>query len=73
MFNGMMYMRGHKRDYDDWEKAGCKGWGWNSVLPFFTLSEDNRQIGSLVSPNYHKEGGLLTVQQVTSNQLHIDQ
>lgn len=38
--NGMIYMRGQARDYDQWRQSGCEGWGWNDVLPFFMKSED---------------------------------
>lgn len=39
--NGMLYVRGQARDYDDWEAAGNKGWGWANVLPYFMRSENN--------------------------------
>ncbi|MFT3721874.1 MAG: GMC family oxidoreductase N-terminal domain-containing protein [Pseudorhodoferax sp.] len=39
--NGMVYMRGHPRDYDHWESLGNTGWGWNSVLDYFKRSESN--------------------------------
>jgi len=39
--NGMLYVRGQARDYDDWETAGNKGWGWANVLPYFMRSENN--------------------------------
>ncbi|MEW4467574.1 GMC family oxidoreductase N-terminal domain-containing protein [Parasphingorhabdus sp. JC815] len=39
--NGMLYVRGQARDYDDWEAAGNKGWSWSEVLPYFMLSENN--------------------------------
>lgn len=29
--NGMMYVRGHARDYDDWEDMGNIGWRWSDV------------------------------------------
>lgn len=29
--NGMMYLRGHAKDYDDWVKMGNKGWSWKDV------------------------------------------
>lgn len=40
--NSMIYIRGHASDYDRWAEAGCQGWDWNSVLPFFKKSENNR-------------------------------
>ena len=40
--NGMVYARGNKRDYDDWaNKAGCDGWSYREVLPYFIRSENN--------------------------------
>ena len=39
--NGMIYIRGHRQDYDDWAKAGCTGWGYDDVLPYFKKSEAN--------------------------------
>ncbi len=39
--NAMCYIRGHRRDYDDWAAAGATGWDWDSVLPYFRRSEDN--------------------------------
>ena len=37
--NGMVYARGHRRDYDDWARMGLKGWGYADVLPYFKRSE----------------------------------
>ena len=31
--NGMIYMRGQARDYDQWRQMGNRGWGWDDVLP----------------------------------------
>lgn len=39
--NGMMYSRGHPRDYDQWRQMGAGGWGWDEVLPYFKKSERN--------------------------------
>ncbi len=39
--NAMLYVRGRPLDYDLWENAGCPGWGWGDVLPYFLRSEDN--------------------------------
>ena len=33
--NGMMYVRGNALDFDSWAQAGCDGWDYKSVLPFF--------------------------------------
>jgi choline dehydrogenase len=39
--NGMIYMRGQSRDYDEWAAQGNKGWGWQDVLPIFKRSESH--------------------------------
>lgn len=39
--NAMLYIRGHPSDYDGWAAAGCTGWGWEDVLPWFRFSERN--------------------------------
>ncbi len=38
--NAMMWYRGHPMDYDAWEEAGCAGWSFAEVLPFFKRAED---------------------------------
>ena len=38
--NGMIYMRGQTRDYDQWRQMGNAGWAWEDVLPYFRRSED---------------------------------
>jgi choline dehydrogenase len=37
--NGMIYIRGHARDYDLWRQMGLAGWGYADVLPYFRRSE----------------------------------
>ncbi len=37
--NGMIYIRGHARDYDQWRQMGLGGWGYADVLPYFKRSE----------------------------------
>jgi choline dehydrogenase len=37
--NGMIYIRGHARDYDQWRQTGLTGWGYDDVLPYFKKSE----------------------------------
>jgi choline dehydrogenase len=39
VINGMFYMRGHSRDFDGWLEAGCDGWGYADVLPYFKRME----------------------------------
>ena len=39
--NGMVYMRGHPADWDEWERAGLAGWGWRSIEPYFRSMEDH--------------------------------
>jgi choline dehydrogenase-like flavoprotein len=38
--NGMIYMRGHAADFDQWRQLGLAGWGWEDVLPYFKAHED---------------------------------
>lgn len=56
--NSMIYIRGLPSDYDHWEKQGCDGWGWNSVLPWFKRSEKNMQAQD---PEFHGFNGELLV------------
>ncbi|MEM9431750.1 MAG: choline dehydrogenase [Pseudomonadota bacterium] len=37
--NGMVYVRGHARDYDGWAEAGADGWAYADVLPYFQRME----------------------------------
>ena len=37
--NGMIYIRGHARDYDQWRQMGLTGWGYADVLPYFKRAE----------------------------------
>lgn len=57
--NGMIYIRGHRADYDAWAAAGCTGWGYDDVLPHFRRSEGNRRPG--IDPAFHGTGGELAV------------
>ncbi|XP_042216727.1 glucose dehydrogenase [FAD, quinone]-like [Homarus americanus] len=57
--NYMLYARGNKHDYDQWEALGNPGWAYHHLLPFFKLSEDNTDPAA--DPEYHGSGGFLTV------------
>lgn len=39
--NGMVYARGHRRDYDDWRALGFEGWGYDDLLPLFRRMESS--------------------------------
>ncbi len=56
--NAMIYVRGHRADYDGWAADGCEGWSFKDVLPYFRRSEDNVRGAS----DYHGAGGLLRVE-----------
>jgi len=56
--NGMVYFRGHPRDFDDWAAAGNPGWSYREVLPYFLRSENNDAYPD--SP-YHGQGGPMNV------------
>src|SRR4051794_36495977 len=55
--NAMVYIRGNRADYDGWRDAGCDGWGYDDLLPYFKRSEDNERGESY----YHGAGGALAV------------
>ncbi|HWO16657.1 MAG TPA: GMC family oxidoreductase N-terminal domain-containing protein, partial [Solirubrobacterales bacterium] len=38
--NAMVYIRGNRRDYDDW---GIAGWAWDDLFPYFLKAEDNER------------------------------
>ena len=38
--NGMVYVRGHGRDFDAWEEMGAQGWAYADVLPYFKRMEN---------------------------------
>ena len=56
--NGMVYMRGQHRDYDDWvSEHGCTGWSYKDVLPVFRRQECNIDLDD----EYHGTSGPLIV------------
>jgi choline dehydrogenase len=55
--NGMIYIRGHARDYDHWRQLGCDGWSFADVLPYFKKSETNESGGD----SFHGADGPLHV------------
>lgn len=55
--NAMIYIRGHRNDYDSWLAAGNEGWGYSDVLPYFKKAEHQER----GADEYHGVGGPLNV------------
>ncbi|MEO0897738.1 MAG: choline dehydrogenase [Bacteroidota bacterium] len=55
--NAMIYIRGHRQDYDEWSSFGNKGWSYDEVLPYFKKAENQE----VISNEYHGKGGPLNV------------
>ncbi len=70
--NGMVYFRGQKEDYEDWNNLGNTGWGYDDVLPYFLKCEKNGRGAS----DFHNDQGSLCVDDVRSphplSQVFID-
>lgn len=58
--NAMVFARGQAADFNDWEAAGNKGWGWSDVLPFYRAMEDH----DLGNSDLHGAGGPMHVTQM---------
>ncbi|MFT7684175.1 MAG: choline dehydrogenase, partial [Moritella dasanensis] len=61
--NGMVYIRGHQTDYDTWQDLGNKGWGFDSMLPYFKRAETNQR----GSDEFHGADGPLYVSDPVNN------
>src|SRR6516162_3313916 len=57
--NGMLYLRGHSLEYDQWAQLGCHGWSFDQVLPYFKKAETNTRGAS----EWHGDTGPVTVKQ----------
>jgi choline dehydrogenase-like flavoprotein len=55
--NAMIYIRGHRNDYDTWAQMGCAGWSYDDVLPAFRSLENNERLNG----TYHGRSGTLHV------------
>lgn len=55
--NAMIYIRGHRADFDGWAALGNKGWSYDEVLPFFKRFERNLRI----EDDFHGTGGEFTI------------
>src|SRR5450755_1345349 len=61
--NAMVYIRGHRSDYDQWASLGNAGWSYADVLPYFKRSEDNADFDG----EYHGKGGPLAVNKLRTD------
>ncbi|KMZ12430.1 Choline dehydrogenase [Candidatus Burkholderia humilis] len=55
--NAMIYVRGQPHDFDDWERAGNRGWGFRDVLPYFKRLEAY----PLGNTQYHGADGKISI------------
>ena len=58
--NAMLYVRGHKWDYDHWSKLGNQGWSYDEILPYFRKSEHNEVFDN----DFHGQNGPLNVSKI---------
>ncbi|HEY0851602.1 MAG TPA: GMC family oxidoreductase N-terminal domain-containing protein [Bradyrhizobium sp.] len=61
--NAMVYIRGHRWDYDHWASLGNAGWSYSDVLPYFKRAEDNADFDG----EYHGKGGPLAVNRLRTD------
>ena len=61
--NAMVYIRGHRADYDQWASLGNPGWSYSDVLPYFKRAEDNADFDD----EYHGKGGPLSVNKLRTD------
>lgn len=59
--NGMVYVRGHARDFDTWEDMGATGWGYKHVLPYYKRMETWHDGGHGGDPSWRGTDGPLHV------------
>ena len=61
--NGMIYVRGHPKDFDGWNKLGAHGWSYSDVLPYFKRLESWNPSGGSADESWRGTSGPLKVQQ----------
>jgi choline dehydrogenase len=55
--NGMIWLQGHRADYDGWLDQGALGWGWSDLSPYLRRIEDHE----LGSDEFHDAGGPMAI------------
>lgn len=66
--NGMIYTRGHWRDYERWRDLGLEGWGYRDVLPYFKKLENSWRGAN----EHHGADGPIKVMQVDTPLLQYE-
>ncbi len=66
--NAMLYVRGHKWDYDHWSELGNAGWSYDEVLPYFKKAEHNE----VHQDSYHGTNGPLNVANIRHKNKPVD-
>ncbi|MGB7244727.1 MAG: GMC family oxidoreductase N-terminal domain-containing protein [Sulfitobacter sp.] len=64
--NGMVFIRGHARDFDMWRQMGCEGWSYSDVLPYFKRMENYSGGGD----DFRGANGPLNVKRPDADALH---
>ncbi|MCA0938752.1 choline dehydrogenase [Salipiger pacificus] len=59
--NGMVYVRGHARDFDTWEEMGAQGWAYADVLPYYKRMESWHENGHGGDADWRGKSGPLHV------------
>jgi choline dehydrogenase len=66
--NAMLYVRGHKWDYDHWSELGNNGWSYNEILPYFKKAEHNE----IHQNDFHGQDGPLNVANIRHKNKPVD-
>jgi choline dehydrogenase-like flavoprotein len=65
--NAMIYVRGHRADYDHWAAQGNPGWSYDEVLPYFRRAEHNERLHDA----FHGNDGPLNVMDLRSPSRYV--
>jgi choline dehydrogenase-like flavoprotein len=66
--NAMLYVRGHKWDYDHWSDLGNNGWSYDEILPYFKKAEHNE----VHQNGFHGQNGPLNVANIRHKNKPVD-
>lgn len=65
--NTLLYVRGHRRDYDEWAAMGNHGWSYDEVLPYFCKAENNQTFRGRGRNAFHGTSGPLWVEDIRTD------